>query len=118
LNYFDLLEDIREYDVPYHVRFCIDKGVNASKWYKISFSNSFISKMEKLDDMTDRPDYKILAYDIETTKLPLKFPDARYDYVMMISYVVDGEGFLIVNRSIISKDVEEFDYTPTQEFAT
>jgi len=29
--------------------------------------------------MIDRPDYHILAYDIETTKMPLKFPDSRID---------------------------------------
>jgi DNA polymerase epsilon subunit 1 len=73
--------------------------------------------MVKLD-LVDRPEWKILAYDIETTKLPLKFPDVRIDRVMMISYVVDGEGFLIVNREIVAKDIEEFEYTPKPEFAT
>ena len=28
-----------------------------------------------------------MAYDIETTKLPLKFPDASIDQIMMISSV-------------------------------
>jgi len=37
---------------------------------------------------------------------------------MMISYVVDGEGFLIINRNIISKDIEGFEYTPKPEFQT
>jgi DNA polymerase epsilon subunit 1 len=87
------------------VRFCIDKKVNASYWYKVSFKNSFISKMEKLEELIERPDYHILAFDIETTKMPLKFPDARIDQVMMISIVVDGDGFLIVNRSIVAKDI-------------
>lgn len=32
-----------------------------------------------------------MAYDIETTKLPLKFPDAEIDSIMMISYMVDGQ---------------------------
>jgi len=41
----ELLDDIREYDVPYHVRFCIDINVNASYWYKVSFNNTYISKM-------------------------------------------------------------------------
>ena len=33
----------------------------------------------------------VLAYDIETTKLPLKFPDSQTDQIMMISYMVDGQ---------------------------
>lgn len=33
----------------------------------------------------------VLAYDIETTKLPLKFPDAQSDQIMMISYMIDGQ---------------------------
>lgn len=33
----------------------------------------------------------VLAFDIETTKLPLKFPDADTDQIMMISYMIDGQ---------------------------
>lgn len=44
--------------------------------------------------------------------MPLKFPDARVDCVMLISYVIDGSFFLIVNWSILSKNIEEFDYSP------
>lgn len=32
-----------------------------------------------------------MAYDIETTKLPLKFPDSSSDVIMMISYMIDGQ---------------------------
>jgi len=32
-----------------------------------------------------------MAFDIETTKLPLKFPDASSDQIMMISYMIDGQ---------------------------
>ena len=42
----------------------------------------------------------MLAYDIETTKLPLKFPDSKFDQIMMISYMIDGRGFLIINREV------------------
>ena len=58
----------------------------------------------------------VLAYDIETTKLPLKFPDAVIDQVMMISYMIDGQGFLITNREIVSEDISDFDYTPKPEY--
>lgn len=58
----------------------------------------------------------VLAFDIETTKAPLKFPDAAIDQVMMISYMIDGQGFLITNREIISEDIGDFDYTPKPEY--
>lgn len=32
-----------------------------------------------------------MAFDIETTKLPLKFPDSITDQVMMISYMIDAQ---------------------------
>lgn len=57
-----------------------------------------------------------MAYDIETSKLPLKFPDAATDQIMMISYMIDGQGFLITNREIISEDIGDFDYTPKPEY--
>ena len=58
----------------------------------------------------------VLAYDIETTKLPLKFPDAVIDQIMMISYMIDGQGFLITNREIVSEDISDFEYTPKPEY--
>lgn len=58
----------------------------------------------------------MLAFDIETTKDPLKFPDSSRDMIMMISYMVDGWGFLITNREIISEDIEDFEYSPTPEY--
>lgn len=35
---------------------------------------------------------------------------------MMISYVIDGDAFLITNREIISQDIENFEYTPKPEY--
>jgi DNA polymerase epsilon subunit 1 len=57
-----------------------------------------------------------MAYDIETCKAPLKFPDSSVDQIMMISYMIDGQGFLITNRSIVSEDISDFDYTPKPEY--
>ena len=34
----------------------------------------------------------------------------------MISYIVDGKGFLITNRSVVGADVEDFEYSPTPEY--
>lgn len=50
--------------------------------------------------MIERPDLRIMAFDIETSKLPLKFPDSKIDNIMMISLNIDGESFLITNRSV------------------
>ena len=36
--------------------------------------------------------------------------------VMMISYMVDGQGYLIINRETVSEDIESFEYTPKPEF--
>ena len=58
----------------------------------------------------------MLAFDIETTKLPLKFPDSEIDQIMMISYMIDGRGFLIVNREIVASDIDDFEYTPKPEY--
>lgn len=106
-----LIEDIREHDVPYHVRVSIDKDIRVGKWYKVT-SAGFFEYMEKVAFA----DPVVLAFDIETTKAPLKFPDSSTDQIMMISYMIDGDGFLITNREIISEDIEDFEYSPTKEF--
>lgn len=63
-----------------------------------------------------RPDPVVLAFDIETTKPPLKFPDPQHDSIMMVSYMIDGMGYLVVNREIVSIDIDDFEYSPTAEF--
>jgi len=54
----------------------------------------------------------VLAFDIECTKAPLKFPDAALDHIYMISYMLDGDGYLLINRQIVSSDIDDFHYTP------
>ncbi|CAE7755915.1 POL2A [Symbiodinium sp. KB8] len=34
----------------------------------------------------------------------------------MISYMLDGQGYLIINRAIVSKDIDDFEYTPKKEY--
>ena len=34
----------------------------------------------------------------------------------MISYMIDGQGFLITNREIVSEDISDFEYTPRPEY--
>lgn len=112
----DVITDIREYDIPYHTRVCIDLEIRLSYWYQIKFSNNFISSITCLKNMVERPDFRIFAFDIETTKLPLKFPDSKIDNIMMISITLDGSSFLITNRNIISKDVIDFEFAPKKEY--
>merc|ERR1740117_684808 len=34
----------------------------------------------------------------------------------MISYMMDRQGYLIVNRQVVSEDIEDFEYTPLPQF--
>lgn len=109
------ITDIREYDVPYHVRVLIDCGIHVGKWYNVYAHQGHI-RLEEDKETLAFADPVVLAFDIETTKAPLKFPDLKIDQVMMISYMIDGEGFLITNREVISEDIEDFEYTPKPEY--
>lgn len=117
-DYMDYVADVREYDVPFHVRVSIDLKLNCGLWYDIRCRPGGLELplITPRPDILDRPEAIVLAYDIETTKLPLKFPDAQTDQIMMISYMIDGQGYLITNREIISTDVDDFEYTPKPEF--
>ncbi|XP_027018753.2 DNA polymerase epsilon catalytic subunit A [Tachysurus fulvidraco] len=113
----DNIVDMREYDVPYHVRLSIDLKIHVAHWYNVRYRGSaYPPEIVRRDDLVERPDPVILAFDIETTKLPLKFPDAETDQIMMISYMIDGQGFLITNREIVSEDIEDFEFTPKPEY--
>lgn len=111
----DHIVDIREYDVPYHVRVAIDKDIRIGKWYTVEAKHGVVS-LSCIEDRLQRADPVVMAFDIETTKLPLKFPDSAIDQVMMISYMIDGQGFLITNREIVSEDISDFEYTPRPEY--
>lgn len=82
--------DIREYDVPFHIRVMIDREIRCSFWYEFTLENTICTELLHLADKLDKADLRIMAFDIETTKSPLKFPDSNFDQVMMISYIVDG----------------------------
>ena len=108
--------DMREHDVVYHLRVAIDCSIRAGLWYTVSISGPK-TILERVQGKDVRPDPIVLAFDIETCKQPLKFPDAASgDQIMMISYMIDGRGFLIVNRSVVSQDIENFEYTPLPEY--
>ncbi|VDK87417.1 unnamed protein product, partial [Onchocerca ochengi] len=109
--------DLREHDLPYQMRVCIDIEVFVGLWYRvIGRDYDRQPKIIRHPTLIDPPEPVILAYDIEVTKLPLKFPDSAFDEIMMISYMVNDNGFLIINRQIISTDVDNFEYTPKPEY--
>lgn len=89
--------------------------IRIGKWYDVESKHGVIS-LKCLEERLQRADPVVLAFDIETTKLPLKFPDAVIDQIMMISYMIDGQGFLITNREIVSEDINDFEYTPKPEY--
>jgi DNA polymerase epsilon subunit 1 len=118
------LQELREYDVPYTVRVCMDLNIRAGTWYTVSLE--YQEGGPPIPHLSD-PDIetkgtpKVLAFDIECSKAPLKFPNADVDEIYMISYMVsDGKedplGYLITSRSIVSEDIEDFNYTPKPSY--
>lgn len=82
--------DLREHDLPYHLRVNIDLSIRCGLWYNVTASASKVA-IERIVEKNVRPDPVVLAFDIETSKLPLKFPEANNDPIMMISYMIDGK---------------------------
>lgn len=60
------------------------------RWYTVEAKHGVVS-LTCIEDRLKRAEPVVLAFDIETTKLPLKFPDAVIDQIMMISYMIEGE---------------------------
>jgi DNA polymerase epsilon subunit 1 len=83
-------------------RSCID--IRVGMWYTVvavAEEDGVNIQMTPIHERGDRPDLVVLAFDIETTKLPLMFPDAeRGDMIMMISYMIDG--IVSRNREMLS----------------
>lgn len=118
-DYMRMIVGIREYDVPYYVRCMIDMELRVGAWYKVLANES--GKDNKVDvvwqkDLILKANPSVFAFDIECTKSPLKFPDADIDEIFMISYMVDGKGYLIVSRTVVSKNISDFEYTPKPEY--
>ena len=129
----DMLVDIREYDVPYITRVQIDLSIRAGCWYDCQLIPSFhptatmslqspqssttyiAHSLTARVDLLNPPPLKKLTFDIETSKQKLKFPNAAFDQVMMISCMVDGAGVLIVNREFVGEDIVDFEYSPTDD---
>ncbi|KAL3782437.1 hypothetical protein HJC23_006010 [Cyclotella cryptica] len=111
----DTLKDVREHDVPYVVRACIDLSLRAGCWYTLTPLKSGGVTLSDPDNLK-KANPKVLAFDIECTKAPLKFPDAEVDSIFMISYMVDGQGYLLLSRHVVGDDVANFEYTPKPKY--
>lgn len=113
------LAELREYDVPYPMRVSIDLHMSVGAWYHVRYDPAAPyspSDITRLVDMVDKAEPVVCAFDIETTKAPLKFPDAQVDQVYMVSYMIDRQGYLIVNREFVSEDIPDFEYTPKEDY--
>jgi DNA polymerase epsilon subunit 1 len=104
LDAIEYIIDAREWDVPYHIRVAIDKGsapgklrlttdIRIGRWYTVKAKGGNVN-IEVIEDRLKRADPVVLAFDIETCKSPLKFPDAAVDQIMMISYMIDGQVYI------------------------
>lgn len=74
VRWMDWVQDIREYDVKYYMRVAIDLKVFCGSWYKVLVEESVVS-VERYEDSAYPPAMpRVVAFDIETTKAPLRFP--------------------------------------------
>ena len=114
---FESIVDAREYDVPYVTRVAIDHEVRCGYWYRVQPAlEGHSAQLQVVPELVERATPCVLAFDIECTKAPLKFPDAQHDQVMMISWMVDGRGYLGINREVVAADIRDFEYTPRPEY--
>lgn len=112
------LKDMKEFDIPYTIRISIDLDLRVGAWFEVSPSpsSSLFCQVEWKKEMLELCEPKILAFDIECEKAPLKFPNAEHDRIFMISYMVSGQGYLLINREIVSEDIQDFEYTPLPKY--
>ncbi|KAI5191593.1 DNA polymerase epsilon subunit 1 [Nematocida minor] len=105
--------NIYEYDIPPVVQMPVELDINAGKWYTVNYKGGeyTVAGSERVIP----PDLRIFSFDIETTKDPLKFPTAEKDKIMMISIMSSIGGWLIVNREIVSEDIQPFEFRPTED---
>lgn len=120
---FNTIIELREFDVPFETRVGIDLNLFIGSWYSVTAASD--TELKSLGcvscvrlDKVEKPNTKVFAFDIECCKQPLKFPDPKLvqDEIFMISYMVNREGFLLINRKIVAEDISDFEYSPREEF--
>eukprot|EP00536_Pseudo-nitzschia_multiseries_P014500 jgi/Psemu1/298741/fgenesh1_pm.714_\ len=119
------IQELREYDVPYVARVCMDQNIRVGSWYTVTLEQTDGASpphpVLSDSDIETKANPRVLAFDIECSKAPLKFPNADVDEIYMISYMCsDGkgtpQGYLITSRSIVSEDIADFEYTPNAKY--
>eukprot|EP00934_Nitzschia_sp_Nitz4_P003410 Nitzschia sp. Nitz4//scaffold180_size44305//24137//35517//NITZ4_007241-RA/size44305-processed-gene-0.44-mRNA-1//1//CDS//3329539473//3400//frame0 len=118
------IQELREYDVPYVSRVCMDLDIRAGTWYTVTLEHQDGGPpLPHLSDpdIETKANPRVLAFDIECTKAPLKFPNAEIDEIYMISYMIsdmkgDARGALVSSRKIVSQDIPDFEYTPKPSY--
>ena len=111
------ISDMREHDVAYDMRVAIDLDLRVGSWHLVScIAGSEACVVTRQHDLLELCEPKVLAFDIECEKAPLKFPNAENDRIYMISYMLPGQGYLIINREVVSEDVSDFEYTPLPKY--
>jgi DNA polymerase epsilon subunit 1 len=63
----------------YQIRVQIDNELRVSHWYQVELEGPIMKSFVHLKEKLDKADIRVLAFDIETTKQPLKFPDVKFD---------------------------------------
>lgn len=105
---------IHEFDIPFEIQVGIEFNIRCGCWYEVSYNGEEYYIRRDINKIA-YPDLRIFAFDIETTKPPLKFPNPEFDQIMMISIMTEDFGELIVNRKIVSEDIQEFEYHAKDE---
>ncbi len=74
------------------MNFSLPIDLRVGLWYHVKGNLERDTISLKLEpEKVTRAEPVVLAFDIETTKAELKFPDSAFDSIMMISYMIDGQ---------------------------
>ncbi|CAF2820046.1 unnamed protein product [Rotaria sp. Silwood2] len=98
---------------------CTSRGMNYENlilqfFYLIKYGVRGQSSSTSQNQLVLKPDLIEQAqpinfvFDIECTKMPLKFQSPASDQIMMISYTIDTQGCLIINCEIFSQDIDHY----------
>ncbi|KNH09590.1 DNA replication licensing factor [Perkinsela sp. CCAP 1560/4] len=117
------LVELREHDIPFDLRVCIDMQIYAGKWYDVNVYNEKTTLTVVQQDSKGTislplipPALRYISFDIETTKSPLKFPQPSVDEIFMISIMYETQrGELLINREVVSEDIHDFVYFPRMQ---
>ena len=78
------MTDCLRLQVPYVSRVSIDLFLRIGLWYEVTADTGEVTLTHR-EDLVSRPRPRVFAYDIETSKAKLKFPDA--DKVFFLTFL-------------------------------